>query len=183
MDAHVRRRVVVQFDVAALGRIAVDLYGEQKGTSLEDTATFRRYVGGSSGNLAIGCARLGLKTAMISSTGEDPMGRYIRAELAKAGVDNTCVTANPQRRTALAFLGMQRADAIALDFYRDRAADMAVGFGDREAEKVRQSRLLALTGTHMSEPGTADALRKAVETAREAAGKVVLDIDFRKALW
>lgn len=173
----------MQFDVAALGRIAVDLYGEQKGTSLEDTATFRRYVGGSSGNLAIGCARLGLKTAMISSTGEDPMGRYIRAELAKAGVDNTCVTANPQRRTALAFLGMQRADAIALDFYRDRAADMAVGFGDREAEKVRQSRLLALTGTHMSEPGTADALRKAVETAREAAGKVVLDIDFRKALW
>ena len=34
------------FDLACIGRAAVDLYGEQVGAPLEDTATFARYLDG-----------------------------------------------------------------------------------------------------------------------------------------
>ena len=44
-------------DVICLGRVAVDLYGEQIGGRLEDMQSFAKYVGGSSGNMAIGMAR------------------------------------------------------------------------------------------------------------------------------
>ena len=54
------------FDVACLGRLAVDLYAEQFGCSLEEATSFAKYLGGSSGNMAFGTARLGLRSAMIS---------------------------------------------------------------------------------------------------------------------
>lgn len=53
-------------DVACLGRLAVDLYAQQIGCSLEEAGSFAKYLGGSSGNMAFGTARLGLRSAMIS---------------------------------------------------------------------------------------------------------------------
>ena len=50
-------------DVACLGRLAVDLYAQQIGCSLEDAASFSKYLGGSSANIAFGTARLGLRSA------------------------------------------------------------------------------------------------------------------------
>ena len=54
-----------RFDLACLGRLAVDLYAQQVGCPLEDANTFAKYLGGSSANIAFGAARLGLKSAMI----------------------------------------------------------------------------------------------------------------------
>ena len=72
-------------DVICLGRAAVDLYGEQIGSRLEDMSGFAKYVGGSSGNIAFGTARLGLKSAMLTRVGDEHMGRFVREELARAG--------------------------------------------------------------------------------------------------
>ena len=52
-------------DVICLGRLAVDLYAQQIGSSLEDATSFAKYLGGSSANIAFGTARLGLKSAML----------------------------------------------------------------------------------------------------------------------
>src|SRR5690554_4617600 len=53
-------------DLICLGRAAVDLYGEQIGSRLEDMSGFAKYLGGSSGNIAYGTARMGLKSAMLT---------------------------------------------------------------------------------------------------------------------
>ena len=63
-----------RIDLACLGRVAVDLYAQQFGSRLEDARSFQMYLGGSSGNVAFGVARLGLKTAMVSRVGNDQMG-------------------------------------------------------------------------------------------------------------
>ncbi len=44
-------------DLICMGRIAVDLYGQQIGSRLEDMGSFAKYLGGSSGNVAYGTAR------------------------------------------------------------------------------------------------------------------------------
>ena len=49
-------------DVITIGRSSVDLYGQQVGGRLEDMATFSKAVGGCPANIAIGTARLGLKS-------------------------------------------------------------------------------------------------------------------------
>ena len=49
-------------DVITIGRSSVDLYGQQIGSRLEDVASFAKSVGGCPANIAIGAARLGLKS-------------------------------------------------------------------------------------------------------------------------
>ena len=74
-------------DVICLGRAAVDLYGQQVGGRLEDMQSFAKYLGGSSANLAAGLARLGLKPAMLTRVGDVHMGRFVREQLVREGVD------------------------------------------------------------------------------------------------
>ena len=61
-------------DLICMGRAAVDLYGEQIGCPLEDISTFAKYLGGSPANTAVGVARLGLKSAMLSRIGDEQLG-------------------------------------------------------------------------------------------------------------
>ncbi|MEX0623107.1 MAG: PfkB family carbohydrate kinase, partial [Saccharospirillum sp.] len=82
-------------DVICLGRAAVDLYSEQIGSRLEDASSFAKYLGGSSANIAYGSARLGLKSAMLTRVGDEHMGRFVREELARAGVDVSHVVTDP----------------------------------------------------------------------------------------
>lgn len=74
-------------DVICIGRIAVDLYGQQIGARLEDETTFAKYLGGSSGNVAYGTAIQGLKSAMLARVGDEHMGRFLRETLQRVGCD------------------------------------------------------------------------------------------------
>lgn len=58
-------------DVICIGRIAVDLYGQQIGARLEDMGTFAKYLGGSSGNVAYGTAIQGLRSGMLARVGDE----------------------------------------------------------------------------------------------------------------
>ncbi len=172
-----------KFDVICMGRAAVDLYGEQIGARLEDMHTFAKYLGGSPANTAVGVARLGLKPAMLTRVGDEHNGRFVRERLAAEGVDVTHVTTDPSRLTALVFLGIRDRDTFPLVFYRDRCADMAIDEADVDAAGIASAGALLLSGTHLSQPGTLAACRRAVELARAAGTRVVLDVDYRPVLW
>ncbi|HVR51889.1 MAG TPA: PfkB family carbohydrate kinase, partial [Pseudorhodoferax sp.] len=75
------------FDVACLGRLAVDLYAQQIGCSLEEAHSFNKYLGGSSGNMAFGTARLGLRSAMVTRVGDEQNGRFLLETLRREGCD------------------------------------------------------------------------------------------------
>ena len=83
-------------DVICLGRAAVDLYGVQTGGRFEDVATFAKYVGGSSANVAIGLARLGLRSSMLTRVGDEQMGRYVRETLAAGPMRSRRFEARPR---------------------------------------------------------------------------------------
>src|SRR5687768_8755212 len=51
-----------KLDVITIGRSSVDLYGQQIGSRLEDIGSFAKSVGGCPANIAVGTARLGLKS-------------------------------------------------------------------------------------------------------------------------
>ena len=53
-----------KLDVITIGRSSVDLYGKQIGSRLEDVSSFTKAVGGCPANIAIGAARLGLRSAL-----------------------------------------------------------------------------------------------------------------------
>ena len=97
-------------DVICLGRVAVDLYAEQIGARLEDATSFKKYLGGSSGNMAYGTARLGLNSSMLGRVGNEQMGEFLREELASVGCDVSHLKRDPERLTGLVLLGIKDKD-------------------------------------------------------------------------
>ncbi len=172
-----------RFDLITIGRSSVDLYGQQIGARLEDVASLAKSVGGCPTNIAIGSSRLGLKSAIITRVGDEQMGRFIREQLLREGVDVEGVATDPTRLTALVLLSVEDDRNFPLIFYRTDCADMAIDESDIDPEFVKSARAVLVTGTHFSKPNTAAAQRKAMRIARENGGKIVFDIDYRPNLW
>ncbi|KEA53662.1 5-dehydro-2-deoxygluconokinase [Mangrovibacter sp. MFB070] len=170
-------------DVICLGRVAVDLYGQQIGSRLEDMTTFAKYIGGSSGNVAYGTAIQGLRSGMLARVGDEHMGRFIRETLTRVGVDTQSLITDRDRLTALVILGIKDKDTFPLIFYRDNCADMALTPEDIREDYIASSRALAITGTHLSHPNTRAAVLTALEYAQKHGLRRALDIDYRPVLW
>ena len=172
-----------RFDLACLGRLAVDLYAQQFGSRLEDARSMAKYLGGSSANLAFGVARLGCKSAMISRVGDEHMGRFLTETLQAEGCDTSQVQVDPERLTALVLLGLKDRDTFPLLFVRENCADMALEAAAISEDFIAQCRALAITGSHLSTDGTRAAAHKALAAARRHGTTTVLDIDYRPVLW
>ncbi|VEH68334.1 fructokinase [Rodentibacter pneumotropicus] len=99
-----------------MGRVAVDFYAQQIGARLEDASSFSKYLGGSSGNVAYGTAVQGIKSSMLARVGDEHMGRFLREELQRVGVDTSHLITDKERLTALVILGIKDQDTFPLIF-------------------------------------------------------------------
>lgn len=170
-------------DVICIGRSSVDLYGQQIGSRLEDIATFSKSVGGCPANIAIGTARLGLKSGLITGVGKEQLGRFIIEQCAREGVSTKGIKIDPQRLTALVLLAVENESSSPMIFYRPDCADMALDENDIDEDFIRSSKSVLVSGTHFSHPKTEAAQFKAMRLAKANGGKVVFDIDYRPNLW
>lgn len=170
-------------DVITIGRVSVDLYGQQTGGRLEDMASFAKYIGGCPANIAVGAARLGLKSALLSRVGDEHMGRFVREQLTREGVDVRALKMDKDRLTALVILGIRDRETFPLIFFRENCADMAIETGDVDEAFIASASAIVVTGTHFSTPLTAAANFRAMEIARRNGRRVIFDIDYRPVLW
>jgi 5-dehydro-2-deoxygluconokinase len=170
-------------DVITIGRSSVDLYGQQVGGRLEDVASFSKAVGGCPTNIAIGTARLGLKSGLITRVGDEHMGRFIREQCAREGVDTSGIKTDPQRLTSIVILAVRDDQTFPLIFYRDNCADSALEPADIDEAYIARAKAIVVTGTHFARANTAAAQRLAIQFAKKHGRKVIFDIDYRPNLW
>lgn len=170
-------------DVITMGRCSVDLYGQQIGSRLEDIASFAKSAGGSPTNIAIGTARLGLKSGLITRVGDEQMGRFILEQMAREGVATRGIKTDPTRLTSLVLLSVESDKSFPLIFYRDNCADSALDVSDVDEDFVASARALLVTGTHFARANTDAAQRKAMAIAKKLGRKIAIDIDYRPNLW
>jgi len=170
-------------DVITIGRASVDLYGQQIGTRLEDIGSFAKSVGGCPANIAVGTARLGLKSALITRVGNEQMGRFIVEQLAREGVETAGIATDPERLTALVLLSVEAEGVSPMIFYRTDCADMALSEADIDPALIASARAIVVTGTHFSRPHSEAAQKKAIALAKANGTRVAFDIDYRPNLW
>ena len=170
-------------DVICIGRSSIDLYGAQVGGRLEDMASFSKAVGGCPTNIAIGTARLGLKSGLITRVGDEHMGRAIREQCDREGVDVSGIHTDPKRLTSIVILGIRDDKTFPLIFYRDNCADSALDESDIDETYIASARAIVVTGTHFARANSAAAQNLAIGYAKKHGRKIVFDIDFRPNLW
>lgn len=172
-----------RYDVLTIGRIGVDIYPLQDGAGLEDVETFGKFLGGSATNVSIAAARHGLRSAVITATGDDPFGRFAHRELQRLGVDDRYVATVDRLKTPVTFCEIFPPDDFPLYFYRDPIApDLVLNNQHLDLGAIARARVYWSTVTGLSQ----DPSRTAHHTAWEARGRApltILDLDYRPMFW
>jgi len=173
----------VSLEILTMGRIGVDLYPEQIGVPLPQVRTFRKMLGGSPTNVAVGAARLGRRAGVITKVGADPFGEYARQALAEFGVDPSRVGTHPTLRTPIVFCEIFPPDNFPLLFYREpKAPDLELELSDLDLGEIAAVPLFWTTGTGLSqEPSRSTTL--AALRARSRKPITVHDLDHRPMFW
>ncbi len=171
------------FDLITMGRIGVDLYPLRTGVPLAEVEAFGKFLGGSPSNVAVAAARLGRRVAVITRTGADPFGAYLRAELRGFGVDDRWATEVAAYPTPVTFCEIFPPDHFPLYFYRlPKAPDLEIAPDEVDLAAVRAARVFWMTGTGLSAEPSRSATLAALE-ARSKSGITVFDLDWRPMLW
>jgi 5-dehydro-2-deoxygluconokinase len=170
-------------DACILGRIGYDLYAVEHHRPLAEVEHFSRHLGGSSANIAVGLARLGLRVGLIGCLGKDQLADFLLNFLKREGVDTRYVQLVQGFNTSLCLTEICPPDSFPQVFYRRDAADTQVRVGPEELGYVRQARTFITNGTSLAASPSRESTLKALEVAREAGLRTVLDVDYRASSW
>ena len=175
--------MVSAYEVITIGRVGVDIYPQQYGVGLEDVKTFEKFLGGSATNVACATAKYGLKSAVITRTGNDPFGNYVHEELQRLGVSDEFVSGVEGLQTPVVFCEVFPPDNFPLYFYRKpKAPDLEIKTSELDLDAIKNAKLYWSTVTGLSEEPS----RAAHFAAFMARGKkefTVLDLDYRTMFW
>lgn len=173
----------MSFEVITMGRLGVDLYPLQSNVPLGSVTSFGRFMGGSAANVAVAAARHGRRAALISRTGADEFGRYLREELERLGVSSEYVTPVESLPTPITFCEIHPPDYFPITFYRyPKAPDMMIEPDELDGEAIAATDLFWITTTGLSEEPSRSAHHEALRM-RGRRGLTVLDLDYREAFW
>lgn len=171
------------YDILAMGRSSIDLYANDIGVPFADIKSFAAYVGGCPTNISVGARRLGLRSALLTAVGDDPVGDFVLKFLTTEAVETRFIPRKAGRRTSAVLLGIEPPDRFPLVFYRENCADIELTIDDVAAAPVQQTRLLVITGTGLSREPSRSATLFAMEQASARRIPVFLDLDLRPTLW
>jgi 5-dehydro-2-deoxygluconokinase len=171
------------FDLVSMGRTGVDIYPLEHGVGLEEVRTFQKFLGGSATNVAVAAARYGRRAALVTRTGMDPFGRYVRLEAERLGVDPRFIMAGEGPPTPVTFCEVFPPDDFPLYFYRyPTAPDLEITVEDMPLDAIRDARVFWSTVTGLSrEPSRA--AHTAAWEQRARRRHTVLDLDYRPMFW
>lgn len=173
----------MSFDVITMGRLGVDLYPLQSNIPLGSVTSFGRFLGGSAANVAVATARHGWEVALISRTGADDFGRFLREELERLGVSSRYVTPIDSLPTPITFCEIHPPDNFPITFYRyPKAPDMEIDPAALDREAIESARLFWVTTTGFSDEPSRTAQLDAL-AMRGRSRTNVLDLDYRDQFW
>ncbi len=161
-----------------LGRVGMDLYPEAR-SKISHAELLKPALGGSSGNIAAGLARLNQEVDILSLVSDDPVGEFVKEQCAHYGIGASYLYTAPAGTNTNLALAENRLDDFEVVIYRNNAADLALNIEHIDQVDFDKVDVLVLTGTALS----AEPSRSAAMEAMRRAKYAVLDLDYRKAAW
>lgn len=173
-----------EFDLIAIGRACIDLNAVEYNCPMEETMTFKKYVGGSPANIAIGSSKLGLKAGFIGKLANDQHGRFIEQYMHGVGVDTSNMVVDQEgHKTGLAFTEIKSPEECSILMYRDEVADLYLQPSEVDEDYIKKAKVLLVSGTALAKSPSREAVLKAIHIAKKHDVKVVFELDYRGYTW
>lgn len=172
-------------DLIPMGRIAIDFNPViPPFQSLVEADTFKKYLGGSPANIAVGLARLGKKVGFIAKVSDDQFGDYVTKFFEDEGIDTSHISrAKNGEKLGLTFTEMLSPSESSILMYRDGVADLMLDPADVDEEYIASAKAILISGTALCQSPSREACLKAMYLAKKVGTKVIFDIDYRPYNW
>ncbi|MDX1447419.1 MAG: sugar kinase [Acidimicrobiia bacterium] len=163
-----------EFDLITVGETMATFVSQSDPTRYIMTA------GGAESNVAVGTARLGLRTRWVSRLGDDPLGYAVARSITDAGVDVRS-SFDPLRPTGVMVKHID-GHGTRVDYYRKGSAASALH--PEDLGRAGRARTWHVTGiTPALSDSAHDLVRALVEAHGGIHGRTSLDINYRSKLW
>ncbi|UJL45570.1 sugar kinase [Virgibacillus sp. NKC19-16] len=145
---------------------------------------FEKKIGGAELNLAIGCARLGLKAGYISRLGNDEFGKYIKNFARGEGIDVSKVEFVDGYPTSLNFKEIMEDGNVRTFYYRDKSPTLTLTPESLDEEYFQQAKILHITGIYPAiDSANIAVFDRAIELAKKYGLKISFDPNIRLRMW
>ena len=173
-----------EFDLILLGRVAVDLNPVDYYCPLNESTTFKRYLGGSPANIAVGLARLGKKCGFFARVSDDQLGTFVTDYFDNEGIDTSHIKrCENGEKIGLTFTEIKSETESSIVMYRNEAADLKLHVDDIDEDYINKAKAILISGTALAESPSREAALKAVALAKKNGVPVIFDIDYRAYNW
>lgn len=173
-----------KFDVIPLGRATIDFNPVDVNRTLAESTTFKKYLGGSPANVAVGLARLGKKVGFIGKVSNDRFGDFIIDYFKKEGIDTSNVyRAKNGESLGLTFTEILSPTESSILMYRNSIADLSLNVDEIDEEYIKNAKAISISGTALAQSPSREAALKALEYAKKNNTVVIFDIDYREYNW
>lgn len=170
-------------DVITIGDAMIAMCPEKKGPILFSN-TFERKVGGAELNVAIGCARLGLKSGWISNLGNDDFGKYILRTVKSESIDTSEVKLIDGYQTSVYFREILSDGSSRSFYYREKSPTSTMKAEELNEEYFKNAKVLHITGVFPSIlKNNQKIILEAIKLAKKYNLLVSFDPNIRLKMW
>jgi 2-dehydro-3-deoxygluconokinase len=170
-------------DVITIGDAMIAMCPQEKGPIIF-CDTFKRKLGGAELNVAIGCARLGLKSGWISRLGNDDFGKYILKTARAEGIDISEVKLVDDYPTSVYFREVLADGSSRSFYYREKSPTSIMKCGELNEEYFKSAKILHITGVFPSiTNNNQEIILEAVRLAKKNNLTVSFDPNIRLKMW
>ena len=171
-------------DLVLLGRIAIDFNPVDYFKTLTESTTFKKYLGGSPANIAVGMARLGKRIGFFARVSDDRFGDFVVNYFENEGIDTSRIRrCTNGEKLGLTFTEILSESQSSILMYRNDIADLQLDVADIDEAYIRNSKALLISGTALAESPSREAALRAVSLAKKTNTPVIFDIDYREYNW
>jgi len=173
----------MSLDVITMGEMLIDFVPLKKGLSLKENEGFLRMPGGAPANVAVGVAKLGLKSAFFGKVGKDPFGGLLIDTLADNGVETKAIIQTEEAKTTLAFVTLDETGDRDFTFYRDPGADMLYLWEEVDLDLFKTAKIFHHGSISLINEPVRNTTLQMAQKARAEGILVSYDPNLRMPLW
>lgn len=173
-----------KYDLILVGRVAVDFNPVDYYCPLNESTTFKRYLGGSPANIAVGLARLGKKCGFFARVSDDQLGTFVTDFFENEGIDTSrIVRCKDGSKIGLTFTEIKSETESSIVMYRNEAADLKLECEDIDEEYIKEGAAVLISGVALAESPSREASLKAMQLAKKNNIPVIFVLDYRAYNW
>jgi fructokinase len=169
-------------EVLCFGETIIDFLPDRR-ARLRDVESFRKIVGGAPANVALGLARLGRRSGLMSKVGEDEFGHFLLESLAKEGVCTLAMIPTNEAPTGFTFVSLTPDGERSFTSPKIITADETLRIEEVDLSQIDRAEMMLFGTNQMVTPKLRDAAMLALRTAHQRDRFVAFDPNIRLHLW